>query len=163
VKLTADLQSGTEVKKARSCSFFPPYALALRGGPGRNEVLRGKVDSLSFIPEMKTFVIKSGMKAKLWRLVTATVMEQSFILAMFCSSRRELSFPEYGGSKLLRNAPIPNYANTWHHIPDAVTKIMTTAFTVFASIPYSITVPYFSCRLFCYSYHFVSEHYVTES
>jgi hypothetical protein len=62
---------------------------------------------------------------------------------MFCSSRRELSFPEYGSSKLLRSAAIPNYANTRHHIPDAVTLIVTTAFTVFANIPCSITVPYF--------------------
>jgi hypothetical protein len=40
---------------------------------------------------------------------------------MFCSSQRELSFPECGGSKLLWNPPIPNYANTRHPIPDAVT------------------------------------------
>jgi hypothetical protein len=72
--------------------------------------------------------MKSGLKAKLWRLVTTTIMEQNFILAMFCSSRRELSFPECGGSKLLRNAPMPDYTNTQHRTPDAVTLIFTTAF-----------------------------------
>lgn len=66
-------------------------------------------------------------------------------------SKKNLSCPEYGVSKILRNVPIPNYANARRHIPDAVTLIMTTAFTVFANIPYSITVPYFSCSLFLFT------------